>query len=34
VVYRSTMLSADAELDSDGSPILDSDGYEVRDSTG
>lgn len=34
VVYRPSTLSADAELDSDGTPILDSDGYEVRDSTG
>jgi hypothetical protein len=34
VVYRPSTISADAELDSDGSPILDSDGYEVRDSTG
>jgi hypothetical protein len=34
VVYRPSAISADAELDSDGTPILDSDGYEVRDSTG
>lgn len=34
VVYRPSTLSADAELDSDGTPIFDSDGYEIRDSTG
>jgi len=34
IVFVSDAISPDAELDSDGSPILDSDGYEVRDSTG